>query len=448
MAGSAAPDDDPTPRPAALARTLPFARASWVLLDWGASAFSTISITLLVAYVEKVAFRDAPWGVSGGVVWAWTLAAGMLVTAVVAPFLAAWADRRRAHRHALAGSILLGCAGAFLLGGLPPQARVGIVAGVVLGAVGFDLAAIFTGSLLPRIARGAEADRLSALGYAAGYAGGALALLAALQVYAARDRLGLDAAGALRVAFVIMGAWWLLFSLPSFFARYGAAGDGGHSASSAGELAAFARELARGRGAGKGVGAVLAGAVLLLGAMQTAIAQFSSVALEEFSLEADQLVWLVLLVQAVALPGALVVGWLSTRRGRSFALGVALAGWVAVFVLGWFVRTTGQLWALAVLLALVLGGAASVIRAAVAVLAPPGRYGTTFGLLNVGSKLSGSLASLVFGWVYQLTGHPRSGLLALLVQIAAGWWLVARAGGAALDQAGGAAEEDGPACGA
>ena len=125
-----------------------------------------------------------------------------------------------------------------------------------------------------------------------------------------------------------------------------------------------------------------------------------------------------------------------------------LAGWVAVFVLGWFVRTTGQLWALAVLLALVLGGAASVIRAAVAVLAPPGRYGTTFGLLNVGSKLAGSLASLVFGWVYQLTGHPRSGLLALLVQIAVGWWLVARAGGAALDQAGGAAEKDGPACGA
>ena len=43
------------------------------MLDWGASAFSTISITLLVAYVEKFAFAAAPWGVEGGVVWAWTL---------------------------------------------------------------------------------------------------------------------------------------------------------------------------------------------------------------------------------------------------------------------------------------------------------------------------------------------------------------------------------------
>ena len=92
--------------------------------------------------------------------------------------------------------------------------------------------------------------------------------------------------------------------------------------------------------------------------------------------------------------------------------------------------TTAQLWALAVLLALVLGGAASVIRAGVAVMAPPGRYGATFGLLNVGSKLAGCVASLVFGWIYDVTGHPRSGLLALLGQIALGWWLLARDGGA------------------
>lgn len=409
------------------------ARLAWVLLDWAASAFSTISITLLVAYVDKVVFAGAPWGVPGGVVWAWTLAVAMLVTAASAPWFAAWADRRQAHRGALRASVLLGCGGAFLLAALPSTARTGVVAAVIVAAVGFDLAAIFTGSLLPRIAGGADGDRLSALGYAAGYAGGAIALLLATLIHAGRESLGLDDAGALRAAFALMGAWWLAFSLPAFVVPFGGPTDGGHSSTSAGELLAFARLLRDGDGGERRLGAVLAGAVLVLGAMQTAIAQFSSVALEEFGLEPRQLVLLVLLVQVVALPGALVVGRISARGGRRRALSLSLAGWVIVCVLGWFVTTTGQLWALAVLLALVLGGAASVIRAAVAALAPPGRSGATFGLLNVGSKLAGFVASAVFGAVYAVSGHSRAGLLALLVQLLAGWWLLARAGREGLD---------------
>jgi UMF1 family MFS transporter len=173
--------------------------------------------------------------------------------------------------------------------------------------------------------------------------------------------------------------------------------------------------------------------MLILGAMQTAISQFSSVALEEFHLEPPALVGLVLLVQFVALPGALVVGWLSTRFGRWPMVSISILGWGVVLALAWFVTTRGQLTALAVLLALVLGGAASVIRAAVAVLAPPGRYGATFGLLNVGSKLAGFVASLVFGGVYALSGHPRAGLVALLGQLIAGWWLLSRAGAGAME---------------
>jgi MFS-type transporter involved in bile tolerance (Atg22 family) len=66
-----------------------------------------------------------------------------------------------------------------------------------------------------------------------------------------------------------------------------------------------------------------------------------------------------------------------------------------------------------------------VIRATVAGLAPQGRFGATFGLLQVGTKLAGFVASLAFGLLYQITGDARSGLLALLVQLLAGWWALA-----------------------
>ena len=413
-----------------------FAATAWVLLDWAASAFSTIQITLIVAYVERVVFADKAWGLSGGVVWAWTLAVAMLVSAAIAPVLAAWADRTRRHKSALVASVAAGSAALLLLGAVPPSARLAVAASIVVAAVGFAMAAIFTGSLLPRIASGRAADRLSAGGFAAGYAGGAIALLVATALVAAHDRLGLTASGALRAAFAFTGCWWLLFSLPAAFAHFGAgeqSGDDGrevHAGSSVGELLAFARSLAGTGGAvddgGRSLGRVLLGCVLVLGAVQTAIAQFSSVALEEFHLDGTALVWLVLLVQAVALPGALFIGWLSVRWSREGALTVCLAGWVAVLVLAWLVTTPAQLHWLAVLLALVLGGVQSVIRATMAGLAPRGRFGATFGLMQVGTKLAGFVASLVFGIMLATSGHPRAGLVTLLVQIAVGWWLLTR----------------------
>jgi len=126
-------------------------RIAWLLLDCGASAYSTIAITLMVAYVERVVFADKPWGVPGGVVWAWTLGVAMLVSAVLSPLAAGWADRYAAHRRALAASVLGGSLACIMLGLVPATAPVAVVSMVGLAAVGFDLAAIFTGALLPAV---------------------------------------------------------------------------------------------------------------------------------------------------------------------------------------------------------------------------------------------------------------------------------------------------------
>ena len=79
-----------------------------MLLDWAASGFSTVLITLIVAYVEKVVCADRPWGLEAGVVWPWTLALAMLVSAVLTPGLSAWADRRGRHKTALFISVATG----------------------------------------------------------------------------------------------------------------------------------------------------------------------------------------------------------------------------------------------------------------------------------------------------------------------------------------------------
>ncbi len=404
------------------------ARIAWILLDWAASAFSTVLITLVVAYVEKLVFAQGGWGVEAGVIWAWTLAAAMLASAVLVPWAAAWADRRDGHQRALIIATCVGVGGLTLLAAAPPQARIAVVAAVVAANVGFDIAQVFTGSLLRRVAGERDADRLSAFGFAAGYAGGAIALVIATAVVAAHGRLGLDLASGLRLAFAVTAAWWLLFSMPAAVVHFDSGDGARHAATPSRELIGFAARLWQAPPGSKdrAFAAVLGGAMLALGGVQTAIAQFSSLALQRFDLDGPALVRLVLLVQAVALPGAIVVGWLSTRFGRRPATLLCFSGWILVLVLAWFVNSTDQLYGLAVLLALVLGGIQSLLRAAVAVLAPPGHDGVSFGLLQVGTKLSGFAASLAFGGLQLATGSPQSGLIALVAQLAIGWWLIRR----------------------
>jgi UMF1 family MFS transporter len=310
----------------------------------------------------------------------------------------------------------------------PPQARIAVVAAVVVASVGFDVAQVFTGSLLRCVAEERDADRVSASGFAAGYAGGAIALVIAAAIVSGPDRLGLDVAGGLRAAFAVTAAWWLVFSLPAAVARFDRFGGGRHAATAGRELGAFATSLWRAPSGSsdRGFAAVLGGAMLALGGVQTAISQFSSIALQRFDLDGPALVRLVLLVQAVALPGAMAVGWLSTRIGRGPVTTLCFGGWIGVLVLAWFVETPQQLYALAVLLALVLGGIQSLLRAAIAVRAPPGHAGVAFGLLQVGTKLSGCFASLAFGGLEAVTASPRSGLLALVAQLVIGWWLFRR----------------------
>jgi UMF1 family MFS transporter len=399
------------------------AAAAWVLLDWAASAFSTVQITLLFLYLDAFVFAGDAWGFAPRVVREWTLAVAMLAAAVAAPVVAARADRLHRHRGGLVGSVLAGAGALAALAIVPPTARLAVAAALVVANVAFDLAAMFTGSLLARLATGRQADRLSAAGFAAGYLGGALALLAALAVARAHERLGLTPAGGLRAAFLLTGGWWLAFSLPAAWARFGDGAGERHAGTSVRELLDFLRGLARGD-AGREVAATLAGAALVLGGVQTAIPEFSSVAREAFALGKEALVGLVLLVQFVALPGAVLVGWISARAGRRVALGLCLAGWVAVLGLAWFVRTPAQLHALAVLLALVLGGVQSVIRATVADVAPPGRSAATFGVLQVTTKLAGAAAFLVLGVVNAASGDPRLALATLLVPLVAGWWVL------------------------
>ena len=92
---------------------------AWAMYDWANSAYSTLSITILVAYLQKVVLpgesEAVVWGVPfsvkwGPVVWAWGISLSMLVAAVLSPILGAMADANASKRKWLAATALSGAA--------------------------------------------------------------------------------------------------------------------------------------------------------------------------------------------------------------------------------------------------------------------------------------------------------------------------------------------------
>ncbi|MCX7426440.1 MAG: MFS transporter, partial [Planctomycetia bacterium] len=159
----------------ARARNRPAEVFAWAMYDWANSAFSTISITILVYYIQGVVLP----GTWGEIAWAWGISLSMLVAAVLAPIVGAMADANRSKRRWLATTALSGAAAAVLLAAMPPTSVWAIMTLFVLMCLGFEMSLGFYNGFLPEIADERTMNRVSAWGYALGYLGGALALVLA-----------------------------------------------------------------------------------------------------------------------------------------------------------------------------------------------------------------------------------------------------------------------------
>lgn len=428
MASSFAPPAASSPTPPGRQREI----FAWAMYDWANSAYSTLSITILVLYIKEVVVKG-DWGT---VVWAWGIALSMLIAALLSPILGALADANASKRKWLAATALPGAAAAILLALAPPDWTWVVILLFVATSLLFELSLGFYNGFLPEIADRETINRVSAWGYALGYVGGGLALLLALLVLRFGELLGLPEPSAdnppvvqLRIGILIMGLWWGLFSLPALWVLKD-------------RRPAPTRKLPINKALAVATGEVVHTlrrvrvyrtlALFLLGflfyndGIQSVISQASTFAIDVLSFRPTELVLLILAIQILACPGAILVGFVSDRFGQKPVLMGCLAIWVGLVVVAYFVTTKTQFWILGAVLALVLGGAQSVSRAVMGLMTPPARTAEFFGFFNLSGKATSFLGTFLFGLIIAMTGDPRLAILSLLVFFLIGWAIVGR----------------------
>lgn len=403
------------------------AQWAWALYDWANSAFAT---TVLAGFFP-IFFRNY-WneGVASEVV---TFRLGLAHSAsgvfilVLAPLLGTLADRGGAKKAFLFGFALLGAAATALLATAPANAWIAATALFALASIGFSGSMVFTDALLVDVARPREYERVSALGFGLGYLGGGLLFALNVAMVLKPQAFGLDGkTAAVQWSFVTVGLWWAIFTLPLMrwvreqpVARR--LGPRQALAEAVRELAGTVRSLKHHRN----VWMFLLAYWLYIDGVDTVIRMAVNFG-QALGFPDDSLIVALLIVQFVGFPAAIAFGRLGERWGARNAVLLAIAVYAAVTVWAYSLRTVGQFYAMAVVIALVQGGVQSQSRALFAQLIPDGRAGEFFGFYNMLGKFAVILGPVLVGWAALVLHDQRAALMALLVLFIPGALLLSR----------------------
>ncbi len=394
---------------------------SWALYDWGNSAFAT---TVMAGFFP-VFFKEY-WN-AGVVATESTFRLGLtyglasLIIAVLAPVLGAIADRSGARVRMLMAFTLLGSAATAGLATVGQGQWMAAVALYLAASLGFWGGIVFNDSLLLHVAEPDEFDLVSGYGYSLGYLGGGLLFAVNVAMTRWPEAFGLaDAGQAVRVSFLMVGVWWLVFSLPllvfvkdrksSQQVRPLQAVRQGLS-----ELSGTLHEIRRYRP----VLWFLAAYFLYIDGVGTVMKMAVDYGLS-LGFGPAELVTALLMTQFVAFPAALGFGWLGQRIGARRGIFIGLTVYAGVTCYAYFLQETRDFYLLAVLVGLVQGGVQSLSRSYYGRLIPEGKSSEFFGFYNMMGKAAAVLGPLLMAVVARLTGDSRLSILSILVLFVGG----------------------------
>ena len=402
--------------PAPLRRTI----VAWVLYDFANSAFAAIVLaTIYPAYYANLVVGNADG--RGDFWWGLAVSTSMVLVALTSPLFGGIADHAGVRKRFLVWLSLASVAATALLATVGPGDVVGGFVLAVAGMVTFEAAFVYYNSYLPRIAPPEALGRVSAAGFAVGYAGSLVAFLAAYPFAAAKAYWG---------CFLVAAAQFALVSIPAFVVLPSdtrrAVPLGTALARGARETLATLREIVRDRDRIE-MRRFLTAYLVYEDGVNTVIAFAAVFAAKTLGFSFEEIIGLFMLVQVSALIGSAAWARPTDRLGPRLVVRVTLVQWALVTVLAYFVQAKWHFWVVAVLAGTGLGAVQAASRTFMATLIPRGREAEFFGFYSLVGKTGAVMGPLVFGGVsWLLAGNQRAAIAAIGLFFLVGFVLLSR----------------------
>jgi MFS transporter, UMF1 family len=392
---------------------------AWAMFDWSNSAYNlVITSTIFPAYYtiittteefgDKVTFFGRTF--TNTALSNYALSMAYLIMALLLPVLSSIADFRGNKKifmkvFTYLGSISCACLFFFKLETL----EFGIIC-FTLAAIGYIGGVMFNNSYLPEIATVDQQDKVSAKGFAYGYVGSVLLQIICFIFVLKPELFGItDASFPARLSFLLVGIWWITFAQIPF--KKLPAGSPNYDKITKSTVKNGFQELLK-------VWNQLKSMIILkrflfafffysMG-VQTIMLVAAGFGEKVLKLGTSKLIAIILIIQLVAIIGALIMSNFAKKYGNIQVIIVVLSVWIGVCVAAYYIQNETQFYVIAAVVGLVMGGIQSISRSTYSKLLPQNTPDTAsfFSFYDVTEKIAIVIGLFSFccqsGWIFYL----------------------------------------------
>ena len=386
---------------------------SWILYDCANSAYSmAITTALFPIYFGMVGGNEMNLGYYNSF--------ASIIIAIISPILGTIADFKGMKKKlftlfsliAIFSTLFLSFADNF---GLPL-----LMSFFILGSVTFGGGNIFYDAFLVDVTNDERMDKISTAGFAYGYIASVIPFmfcLGAVLVFGMKNPLGYQ------IGFVITALWWLILTIPMYKnveQIYGVEPVPNPVRESFKTIFNTLKDIKK----NKIVVIFLCSYFLYIDGVDTIIKMV--IPYSKSVLDADKFNTLVLLgiliyVQIVAFPFAIIYGRLASKFGTRNMIKLGIATYMISVIFAYFMSNLLHVFVLSTLIASAQGGIQALSRSYYAKIIPKENANEFFGFYNIFGKFAAIIGPFIMSLITTLTKNPRYSILGIIPLFVVGY---------------------------
>ena len=412
---------------------------AWAFYDWANSVYAlVISSTIFPLYygalfrqknIEEIVLFG--FSVRSEALISYVTALGFLIIAFISPLLSGIADYMGNKKFFLKLFCYVGAVSCMSLYFFSLDTVVLSLVSYLLALIGFWGSLVFYNSYLPDIAHKDQQDKISAKGFSLGYAGSVALLLICLpMVMLVEDEQKLQM---MRYSFLLVGIWWIGFSQYTYYYLPNNKNENklhknvvfnGFK-----ELRKVWKQIQELKSLRRYLGAFFVYSM----AVQTIMIIAAYFGEKEVQWGSDNnriigLIISILVIQVVAIFGALLTSRLVLKYGNIKVLILLNFSWILICTYAYFVITPNDFYIAAFFVGLVMGGIQSLSRSTYSKFIPEDTKDTTsfFSFYDVAEKIGIVIGMFTYGYIADVTGKIQNAILFLILFFIVGLLLLLR----------------------
>ncbi|MDF2842933.1 MAG: transporter [Herbinix sp.] len=383
---------------------------SWVLVDCGNSAYSMAVTTALLPIIFGM-FDNVKNSMDLG----YFNSIASIFVAILSPILGTIADYKDKKKRFFMFFTFLGVFATAALAFVPPSSGQWqiLVLFFVLSAIGFSGANIFYDAFIVDVTSDERMDKVSSFGFAFGYISSVIPFGISLALI---FFMGMDKAIGYQIGFIITALWWGLLTVPmikNVKQRHYIEPEPRPVANSFKRLGATFKNIRQ----HKIVFVFLCAYFFYIDGVDTIIKMvvpYATSVLGDDALNTFTLLGILLIIQIIAFPCAILYGTLAKKYSARLMIIVGIFTYIISCIAAYFISSVWHIFILGALIGSAQGGIQALSRSYYAKIVPKDNSNEFFGFYNIFGKFSAIIGPVIMSLTTTITGNARLSIFGII----------------------------------